>query len=255
MTKAHGHKTVAWNYVNKPMKKLSTTLVLVLGLSASALSHANERLAVSSQGQLYMQFQQLQQEVATLRGMLEVQQNQLQQIEQTNLERYQALEQRTAQAAEQTTFTAEPTNSPQPTNQPTEQQTAPLAESADPAKEQEFYDAAFSLIRKRDFDTAQQAFSGFLRRYPNGQYAANAYYWLGEIHLVQEDFQAAGKAFATVIQNWPDHSKVADSMYKLADVERRMGQPERAKVILQQVTEQYPRSSAAKLAQQDLQRL
>ncbi|NLC09412.1 MAG: tol-pal system protein YbgF [Gammaproteobacteria bacterium] len=237
------------------MKKLSTTLVLVLGLGASALSHANERLAVSSQGQLYMQLQQLQQEVATLRGMLEEQQHQLQQIEQTNLERYQALEQRNAPATEQTTFTAEPAKLPQPTNQRAEQQQTTAAETADPAKEQEFYDAAFSLIRKREFDTAQQAFSGFLRRYPNGQYAANAYYWLGEIHLVQEDFQAAGKAFATVIQNWPDHSKVADSMYKLADVERRMGQPERAKVILQQVTEQYPRSSAAKLAQQDLQRL
>lgn len=237
------------------MKKLSTTLVLVLGLGASTLSHANERLAVSSQGQLYMQLQQLQQEVATLRGMLEEQQHQLQQIEQTNLERYQALEQRNAPATEQTTFTAEPAKLPQPTNQRAEQQQTTAVETADPAKEQEFYDAAFSLIRKRDFDTAQQAFSGFLRRYPNGQYAANAYYWLGEIHLVQEDFQAAGKAFATVIQNWPDHSKVADSMYKLADVERRMGQPERAKVILQQVTEQYPRSSAAKLAQQDLQRL
>jgi len=237
------------------MKKLSTTLVLVLGLGASALSHTNERLPVSSQGQLYMQFQQLQQEVATLRGMLEEQQNQLQQMEQANLERYQALEQQSNQAVEQPAFSTQPVQRTQAAQQTTVQQTTAPTEAGDPAKEQEFYEAAFSLIRKRDFDTAQQAFAGFLRRYPNGQYAANAYYWTGEIYLVQEDFQAAGKAFATVIQNWPEHGKVADSMYKLADVERRTGQPDRARVILQQVTEQYPQSSAAKLAQQDLQRL
>jgi TolA-binding protein len=48
---------------------------------------------------------------------------------------------------------------------------------------------------------------------------------------------------------------VPDSLFKLADVEQRLGNSDKAKGILQQVIAQYPGSSAAQLAQRDLQRL
>ncbi len=126
---------------------------------------------------------------------------------------------------------------------------------ADPAKEKLYYDASFDLIKAREFDKAQQAFTAFLRKYPNSQYAGNAQYWLGEVSLVQGDMQAAGKAFALVSHNYPKHNKVPDSLYKLADVERRLGNIEKARGILQQVVAEYPGSSAAQLAQQDLRKL
>ena len=50
----------------------------------------------------------------------------------------------------------------------------------DPAKEKLYYDAAFDLIKSKDFDKASQAFNAFLRKYPNSQYSGNAQYWLGE---------------------------------------------------------------------------
>ena len=43
--------------------------------------------------------------------------------------------------------------------------------------------------------------------------------------------------------------------YKLADVERRLGNNDKAKGILQQVISQYPGTSAAQLAQRDLKNL
>lgn len=226
---------------------------VVMALSAVfALSHAPAHANISQQGQMYMQIQQLQQEVATLRGMLEEQQNQIQQLSRDSTERYAQLEQRLS-------LPLEPVAAPAPAASSSTSITAapitPASEPGDPAREQEFYDAAFSLIRKREFDTAEQAFSAFLRRYPNGQLSANAHYWLGEISLVQNDYQAAGKSFATVIQHWPEHSKVPDSMYKLANVELRLGNKDRAKTILQQVIQQYPSSSAARLAQQDIQQI
>ncbi|MBU1860008.1 MAG: tetratricopeptide repeat protein, partial [Gammaproteobacteria bacterium] len=46
-----------------------------------------------------------------------------------------------------------------------------------------------------------------------------------------------------------------DSLFKLADVEQRLGNSDKAKGILQQVVAHYPGSSAAQLAQRDLQRL
>ena len=209
---------------------------------------------LSAQGQLFMQLQQMQEEIATLRGMLEEQQYELRQLRQENLERYQTLDSRLNEGggaqASGPSLASEQTTSDKP-KPATQQQAA----AADPEKEKLFYDASFDLIKERDFDKAHQAFSAFLRKYPNSQYAGNAQYWLGEISLVQGDLQAAGKAFALVSHNYPEHNKVPDSLYKLADVERRLGHADKARGILQQVLAQYPNSSAAQLAEKDLGKL
>lgn len=132
---------------------------------------------------------------------------------------------------------------------------APSSEPGDPAKEKLYYDAAFDLIKSKDFDKASQAFNAFLRKYPNSQYSGNAQYWLGEVNLAKGDLQGAGQAFARVSQSYPSSQKVPDSLYKLADVERRLGNNDKAKGILQQVISQYPGTSAAQLAQRDLKNL
>jgi TolA-binding protein len=66
---------------------------------------------------------------------------------------------------------------------------AASSEPGDPAKEKLYYDAAFDLIKAKDFDKASQAFTAFLRKYPNSQYAGNAQYWLGEVNLAKGDLQ------------------------------------------------------------------
>ena len=210
--------------------------------------------SLSAQGQLFMQLQQMQEEIATLRGLLEEQQHEIRQLRQENLERYQTLDSRLSD-----TSGAQAGRQVSATEQPSTGTTAPAAQGAaseaDPAKEKLYYDASFDLIKQREFDKAQQAFSAFLRKYPQSQYAGNAQYWLGEVSLVQGDLQAAGKAFALVSHTYPEHNKVPDSLYKLADVERRLGNADKARGILQQVVAQYPDSSAAQLAQQDLRKL
>ena len=205
-----------------------------------------------------MQLQQMQDEIARLRGVVEVQQNDIQRMKQEALERYQELDQRIGSG----TAPAAPANNSQPAGgdinaggTPAAQAPAASAEPADPAKEKLYYDAAFDLIKAKDFDKASQAFNAFLRKYPNSQYAGNAQYWLGEVNLAKGDLQGAGQAFAKVSQLYPKHQKVPDSLYKLADVERRLGHTDKVKGILQQVVAQYPGTSAAQLAQRDLQRL
>src|SRR3990167_5888624 len=194
----------------------------------------------SAQGMVFTQLQQMQQEIAQLRGMLEEQQNEIQRLKQEGLERYQDLDRRLSSGAAGAAAQAQaPAN-----NGP-----------ADPEKEKLFYDAAFDLIKAKDFAKASQAFSAFVRKYPNSQYAGNAQYWLGEVNLAQGDLQAAGQAFAQVSQSYPQHAKVPDSLFKLADVEMRLGNADKAKGILQQVIAKYPGSSAAQLAQRDLQRM
>ena len=75
------------------------------------------------------------------------------------------------------------------------------------------------------------------------------------MNLAKGDLQGAGQAFAKVSQAYPSSPKVPDSLYKLADVERRLGNSDKARGILQQVVAQYPGSSAAQLAQRDLKSL
>ena len=219
--------------------------------------------APSAQGELFNQLQRMQDQIAQQQGAIEVLQNQVNQLKQEGLERYQDLDRRIGAGVQPA---ATPDNSSAggapsaaaggaAAGAAASQAPAASSEPGDPAKEKLYYDAAFDLIKAKDFDKASQAFTAFLRKYPNSQYAGNAQYWLGEVNLAKGDLQGAGQAFAKVSQLYPKHAKVPDSLYKLADVERRLGHTDKVKGILQQVVAQYPGTSAAQLAQRDLQRL
>ena len=219
--------------------------------------------APSAQGELFNQLQRMQDQLAQQQGTIEVLQNQVNQLKQEGLERYQDLDRRIGAGVQPA---ATPDNSSAggapsaaaggaAAGAAASQAPAASSEPGDPAKEKLYYDAAFDLIKAKDFDKASQAFTAFLRKYPNSQYAGNAQYWLGEVNLAKGDLQGAGQAFAKVSQLYPKHAKVPDSLYKLADVERRLGHTDKVKGILQQVVAQYPGTSAAQLAQRDLQRL
>ncbi|RRW46522.1 tol-pal system protein YbgF [Pseudomonas luteola] len=218
---------------------------------------------VSAQGQLFMQLQQMQDDIARLRGQVEEQQNEINQLKQQGLERYQDLDRRiSASASSGAPANATGGNDAGSSAGAINANAAPVppasqanSEPSDPAKEKLYYDAAFDLIKAKDFAKASQAFTAFLRKYPNSQYAGNAQYWLGEVNMASGDLQAAGQAFARVSQAYPNHPKVPDSLYKLAGVEQRLGNRDKAKAMYQQVIAQYPGSSAAQLAQRDLKNL
>ncbi|MFL9815013.1 tol-pal system protein YbgF [Stutzerimonas sp. VN223-3] len=215
----------------------------------------------SAQGMLFVHLQQMQEEIAQLRGMLEVQQNEIQRLKQEGLERYQNLDSRLSNvvsggSARQDSSAAGGNATGGSAQAPSgaSAQDAASNQSADPEKEKLYYDAAFDLIKAKDFDKASQAFAAFLRKYPSSPYAGNAQYWLGEVNLAKGDLQGAGQAFAKVSQAYPQHNKVPDSLYKLADVEVRLGNRDKANGILRQVIADYPNSSAAQLAQRQLSR-
>jgi len=219
--------------------------------------------APSAQGELFNQLQRMQDQLAQQQGTIEVLQNQVNQLKQEGLERYQDLDRRIGAGVQPAATPDNSSTGGAPSaaaggaaaGAVASQAPAASSEPGDPAKEKLYYDAAFDLIKAKDFDKASQAFTAFLRKYPNSQYAGNAQYWLGEVNLAKGDLQGAGQAFAKVSQLYPKHAKVPDSLYKLADVERRLGHTDKVKGILQQVVAQYPGTSAAQLAQRDLQRL
>lgn len=215
----------------------------------------------SAQGMLFVQLQQMQEEIAQLRGMLEVQQNEIQHLKQEGLERYQDLDSRLSSVSaggsmgqNSSSAGAAGASGPSSATGGASMPSTGSSQSGDPEKEKLYYDAAFDLIKAKEFDKASQAFTAFLRKYPSSPYAGNAQYWLGEVNLAKGDLQGAGQAFARVSQAYPQHNKVPDSLYKLADVEIRLGHRDKANAILRQVVSDYPNSSAAQLAQRQLSR-
>ena len=107
------------------------------------------------------------------------------------------------------------------------------------------------MIKAQDFKAAKQAFTEYLEHFPDGSYTANGYYWLGELHLLDQEYDSAQQSFSALLERFPDNRKVPDAMFKLAKVYHLQGNADEAKALLQKVVSQYAISgnSAAQLAQ------
>lgn len=213
---------------------------------------------LSVEGQLLQQLYQMQQEVSMLRGLFEEQEHRLKKLEQDQLDRYQDLDRRLTNISSGSSAPQGANGSGSSAGSPA---IAPAAANgqgaaeADPAREKLLYEAAFDQVKARDFEKAEMAFSAFLRRYPNSDYAGNAQYWLGEVYLVQGNLDSAGQAFAKVISQYSGHRKEADALYKLAEVERRLGNKDKAADLYQEVLSKHPDAAAAQLARRELNNL
>lgn len=111
------------------------------------------------------------------------------------------------------------------------------------------YQAALQTLRNGEYETAAAALTAFPAQYPQSSYLPNAYYWQGEAQYVLNDFDKAVVAFQTVIDRFPASNKVADATLKLGFSQQAQGNTDVAKATLTKVIQQYPGTSAARLAQ------
>lgn len=121
--------------------------------------------------------------------------------------------------------------------------------------EDQAYQNALLLLNKKQYQTAAVAFKKYLKNYPQGKFAANAHYWLGELYSVEGDLSSASSEFAVVISKYPNGDKAADAQLKLAMIHVQQGQTSSARLELQQIQKQFPGSAAAHLAEIQLQQL
>ena len=133
-------------------------------------------------------------------------------------------------------------------------QTQTLAGQApnDPEAAKIAYKAAYALIRKRQFDASIVALLAFVKNFPQSVLAGNAYYWLGEVYMVQGDASLAVGSFEYVISKFPQHRKIPDALYKAGVAYQNTGNVDKANQLLQRVLAEYPESSAARLALEKL---
>ena len=114
------------------------------------------------------------------------------------------------------------------------------------------YKAAYALIRKRQFDASIVALLAFVKNFPQSDLVGNAYYWLGEVYMVQGDASLAVGSFEYVISKFPQHRKIPDALYKAGVAYQNTGNVDKANQLLQRVLAEYPESSAARLALEKL---
>lgn len=134
----------------------------------------------------------------------------------------------------------------------TEAPAAPLAVNPNLTPEEQekrTYDAAFSLVQAHAYDDAITAFQGYQKIFgDDGKYAANSYYWLGELYAHQHKYDQAKTALLKIVNNYPDSNKTADAMLKLGIIEQKQGDQEKANEWLIKVVKGYPNTSTARLA-------
>ena len=199
-----------------------------------------------------------------LRGVVEEQSHQLQELKQQSLDRYMDLDRRLgggatagpAAAAAQATGI-------QPINAGQQPQASSAGEAAAPVKspsavaapgEQDVYKQAYAKLKGQQYTAAIQAFNAFLKDYPSSELVPNAHYWLGELYLVEspQDLNAAEQSFAKLLSDYPQHTKAPDALYKQGKISFMRGDKAKSRKLMQRVIDEYGASgsSAPQLAKQ-----
>lgn len=138
---------------------------------------------------------------------------------------------------------------------PTMATAEPAGPPVDPVAEQNAYQQAFNLLKEGRYGPASEAFKGFLSEYPQGKYADNAQYWLGEAYYVTRQFEPAIKEFRALVQNHPTSAKRTHAMLKIGYINDELGQSLEAQRILTELATRHPNTTAARLARERLQRI
>jgi len=187
----------------------------------------------SSSLDLGIQNEQLQQEIAKLRGQVEVLTNDLANAQQRQKDFYVDLDNRVRKMEPQ-------------------KMTVDGKEATVEPSEQKSYDAALALFKAGEYKDAGASFSEFIRRYPDSGYAAAAQYWLGNTYFAQREYRSAINAQQAVVKNYPDNPKAPDALLNIASCYTELKDKPAAKKTLQTLVAKYGDSPAAETAKERL---
>ena len=243
----------------------SALAFLLVFATAPALAQRQslaDRVAALEQGaanrgqgnvELLNQIAALKAEVQSLRGDMEQLQQQLEQERESNKNQYldvdgrlQRLEGGAPAAAAKAPATPAVVDRPPSVHG----DRGALAATGD---ERNAYQAAFDTLKSGQYVQSARQFQAFLAQYPNGSYAPNALYWLGESYYVTQNYELAQQQFQTLLQRYPTHDKASAALLKLGLAQYGARQYDAAEATLTAVQQQYPGSDAAATASDRLQ--
>lgn len=123
------------------------------------------------------------------------------------------------------------------------------------AEEQQIYQSAYNLIKSKKYNDAVNVLRNMVEKYPSGQFAANAHYWLGELYgLLGKNLQALSE-FSKVVKDYPESPRLADAQLKIGLLYAAEFKWPEAKGALKKVVTRYPGSHSARLASEQLKQI
>mgnify|MGYP002790019134 FL=1 len=111
------------------------------------------------------------------------------------------------------------------------------------------YDHAFEALKQGNYQESARRFAAYLADFPDGENAANATYWLGESHYVNQRYPEALKSFQALLQQFPNSARAPDALLKVGYCYHQIGDTQRATQTLNSVIQRYPNTAVAGLAQ------
>jgi tol-pal system protein YbgF len=182
---------------------------------------------------LLNQNEQLRQDIAKLRGQVEVLTNDLANTQQRQKDFYVDLDNRLR-------------------NLEPKKVTVDGQETDVEPGEQKAYESAMALFKNGDYKGAGVALGDFMRRFPQSAFAADAQYTLGNSFYVQSDYRSALAAQQVVVKNYPNSPKAAEALLSIASCYAELKDKAGTKRALDMLIDKYPDSPSAQTAKERL---
>lgn len=182
------------------------------------------------------QYQELRQEIARLRGQVEVLTNELANAQKRQKDFYVDLDTRLRKLEPQ-------------------KMTVDGREITVEQAEQRAYEAALAYFREGDYRNAGASFYDFIRRYPQSGLAPSAQYWLGNTYYAQRDCKNAIAAQQVVLERYPNDARAPEALLNIASCHIELKDQSAARKALETLVAQYPDAPAAATARERLNTL
>lgn len=223
--------------------------------SMAAIADLKKRVAaieavVQGQGLADMsnQIEALKQEVANLKGDLEVASHALDTTQQRQKDLYTDTDMRLRklESSAPVAVNGTPTNTP-PANVPAQ----PPAEE----KDVKAFADADGLSKSAKHKEAFSAFDSFLKEYPNSKLVPDALYGMGYSQFALKNYKSSIATQQKVIDLHPASAKVPDAMFNMANSQIQLGQVANARKTLRSLIEKFPDADVTPSAKKRLKAL
>ena len=188
---------------------------------------------------IYLKIRALEQEIATLRNLIEENTYLIERYQELQQQRYLDLDKRlhSLLSGELEELNEQSLN----------------LNDLNSTEEIDLYKEALELFEVSRYAEAIEVFRDLIISFPEGSYSADAYFWSGELYLAQEQLEDAREHYLVVTEKFKDHDRVADCLYKLGVIEKVLLNNEAANSYFSRLISEYPDTGAAELAKKSME--
>jgi TolA-binding protein len=131
---------------------------------------------------------------------------------------------------------------------------APLAAKPETPDADRDYARARELVEAGQEDSALLALSDFLRWHPQSAKADDAQYFMGEVYYRKRDFARAVDEFRRVFEykGRQGADRIPEAGVRLGEAWSHQGEPDKARIEWEAVLRTFPKSEAARMAEERL---